>query len=251
MHIEELRRRLRNIHTRSAAINAAINEGEALIDTLLVLLQDRNEGVRWSAIRILSETGDNRAVGPLIALLEQSRNTIDVARALRAITGEEELGDDAQEWRSWAMQDPQTRNSAGGDLLSDDELLEAAIRDLPVSVQRGEDGVHLLRVSLPEERSQQLWIDFTQVDPEGQAIVQLSTPCGLADAGRYESALKRNMSIPYGAIALGTLDGILHFVMVDSYLRQTAHPADIAESIMSLAAHGDAVERSLSEEDRH
>lgn len=251
MNIEELRRRLRNIHTRSAAINAAIDAGEALIETLLVLLQDRNEGVRWSAIRILSETGDNRAVGPLIALLEQSRNTIDVARALRAITGQEEFGDDAQEWRSWAMQDPQTRNAAGGDLLSDDELLEAAIRDLPVSVKRGENGVHLLRVSLPEERSQQLWIDFTQADPEGQAIVQMSTPCGLADAGRYESALKRNMSIPYGAIALGTLDGVLHFVMVDSYLRQTAHPADIAESIMSLAAHGDAVERSLSEEDRH
>ena len=251
MKIEDLRRRLRNIHTRSAAINAAIDEGEAIVDTLLVLLRDRNEGVRWSAIRILSETGDNRAVGPLIALLEQSKNSIDVTRALRAITGRDDLGDDAQEWRAWAMQDPETRNAAGGDMLSDEELLDTAIRDLPVSVKHAKGGVHLLSVSLPEDRSQQLWVDFTQTDPEGQAIVQLSTPCGLADAGRYESALKRNMSIPYGAIALGSLDDILHFVMVDSYLRQTVHPADIAESIMSLATHGDIVERSLSEEDRY
>lgn len=222
-----------------------------MIDPLLVLLQDRNEGVRWSAIRILSEIGDKRAVGSLITLLEQSRNTVDVARSLRAITGREDLGDDAQEWTKWAMQDPETRNSAGGALLSDDDLMEAAIQDLPVTLKRGEAGVNLLQVSLPEGRSQQLWIDFTQSDPEGQAIVQLSTPCGLADAGRYESALKRNMSIPYGAIALGTLNDALHFVMVDSYLRRTAHPADIAESIMSLAAHGDAVEQSLCEEDVH
>jgi HEAT repeat protein len=251
MNIEELRRRLRNIHTRSAAINAAIDAGETVIDTLLVLLQDRNEGVRWSAIRILSEIGDDRAVGPLIALLEQSKNTIDVARALRAITGEEELGDDPQEWRSWARQDSRLRSSAGDGMLSDHELLEAATRDLPVTIKYGEAGVHLLKVSLPEERSQQLWIDFTRTDPDGQAIVQLSTPCGLADAARYESALKRNMSIPYGAIALGTLNDALHFVMVDSYLRRTAHPEDIAESITSLAAHGDAVERMLSEEDRY
>lgn len=47
-------------------------------------------------------------------------------------------------------------------------------------------------------------------------MVQLITPCGDADAARYETALKLNMTISYGALAIASLDGALCFAVVDN-----------------------------------
>ena len=248
MGTEQIRRGLRDYRTRAATIDTIAEKGAAMIDDILPLLQDRNEGVRWSTIRILSEIGDNRAIGPLIKLLEQSKSITEAASALRAITGQD-FGDAPEEWRRWAMEDAEVRNSAGTGILSDADLIAAAIKDLPVTVT-SEGREYSVTVSLPEGRSQQVWIDFARCDANGRPIVQLSTPCGDADERQYETALKLNMSIPYGAIAIAALDDKLCFAMVDSYLRQTVHPEDIAESILSLARHGDSVEKSLSAEDQ-
>jgi hypothetical protein len=244
MNTEQIRQGLRNIKTRSATIDAVAAEGNAMIDNVLPLLQDRNEGVRWCAIKILSEIGDDRAIGPLIALLEQSKNVTDAANALRAITGKD-FGDAAGEWRHWATQD----TKISGVILSDEDLMAAGTKDLPVTVKR-EGQLYSVDVSLPDGRSQQIWIDFSCKDPDGHSIIQLCTPCGNADPQKYETVLKLNMSIPYGAIAIASLDDTLCFTVVDSYLRDTVHPEDIAESIMSLARNGDSVEKSLSGEDR-
>jgi len=81
MNRDELRGGLRTLQTRSATIDAAVDSGA--VDIIIPLLQDRNEGVRWSAIRILGELGDERAVLPLIDLLEQRKNESDVTRDLQ------------------------------------------------------------------------------------------------------------------------------------------------------------------------
>lgn len=248
MNTDQIRQGLRNIQTRSATINAVAEKGDIIIDEVIPLLQDRNEGVRWSAIKILSEIGDERAIGPLIALLEQSKNVTDTANALRAITGQD-FGDEPGAWRQWVMREPGLGEAAGLGVLSDEDLITTATRDLPVTVS-GKGQEYIVNVSLPGGRSQRVWIDLSRKDPNGRPIVQLSTPCGDADQRQYESALKLNMSIPYGAIAIASLDDALCFAVVDTYLRQTVHPEDIANSIMSLAAHGDLVEKSLSREDR-
>jgi len=248
MTTETLRRGLRNIQTRSTTIDAAVNRGDTAVDCVVPLLQDRNEGVRWSAIRILAEIGDERAVGALIALLDQSKNATDAVNALRTITGED-FGEDAAEWRRWAARDPEIRNAAAGPMLSDEELVERATRELPVTVT-GRTPAYVADVSLPDGRSQRVWIDFSRTDPQDRPLVQLCTPCGKADSGQYETALTLNMSIPFGALALATLDDTLCFAVVDAYLREIVHPEDIAESLMSLAANGDSVEASLSKDDR-
>ncbi len=248
MTTDQIRRGLRNISTRAAMIDAVSTEGEVLVDKILPLLQDRNEGVRWSVIKILSEIGDARAVGALIVLIEQKKNAVAAADTLQSITGED-FGVDAGEWRHWAVENPDIRNIAGGDILSDEDLIAAAIQDLPLT-SRGEGKEYCFDVSLPDGRSQQVLVDLASEDPNGRIIVQLSTPCGDADPAQYEDALKLNMSITYGAIAIALLDDTLCFAMVDSYLRATVHPEDVAESIMSLARNGDALEKSLSGEDQ-
>ncbi|MFC1497913.1 HEAT repeat domain-containing protein [Verrucomicrobiota bacterium] len=248
MNTEEIRRGLRNIKTRPGTIDAVAEKGDAVIDNILPLLQDRNEGVRWSAIRIMSEIGDNRAVGPLITLLEQSKNAVDAVNALRSITGQD-FGEESGEWRNWATQDPKIRNTAGAGIFSDQDLLTEATRDLSVTVS-GQGPQYTVAVSLLDGRSQKVWIDFSCKTPDGQSIVQLCTPCGDADQQKYEAVLKQNMAIPYGAIAIASLDDAICFAMVDSYLRKTVHPEDISASIMSLAVHGDSLEKSLSGKDR-
>jgi hypothetical protein len=147
------------------------------------------------------------------------------------------------------MENPNIRNVAGGGILSDEDLIAASIQDLPLT-SRGAGKEYCFDVSLPDGRSHQVLVDLSQNDSNGRLIVQLSTPCGDADPEKYENALKLNMSITYGAIAVALLEDTLCFAMVDSYLRETVHPQDIAESIMSLARNGDSLEKSLSEEDQ-
>jgi hypothetical protein len=248
MHTDDIRQGLRHVATRAATIDAVATRGSGLVDAVLPLLQDRHEGVRWSAIKILSEIGDDRAIAPLIALIEQRKNATAAANALRSITNQD-FGDTADAWRHWALLDAEARSAGDGASLSDGALMAAATRDLPVKVTE-EQGTYTVDVSLPEDRAQRIWIDFSRKDLNGRPVVQLCTPCGEADEHQYETALKLNMSIPYGAIALALLDEKLCFAMVDSYLRETVHPEDIAQSIMSLAENGDSVESSLSAEDR-
>lgn len=209
-------------------------------------MNDRNDGVRWSAIRILSEIADARAIDPLVALLERGRNTTDVANALRVITGED-LGDDANLWRSW--QASHGSKAHAGD-LSNSELMEAATRDLPVSLTP-EGSHYVARVALADDRSQTIWVDFSAADQDGDPIVQLSTACGPANRDHYEWALELNMTITFGAIGIARLADESCLALVDSYSRATVDPQDIAKSLMTLARQGDAIEKSLCSEDRH
>jgi len=247
--VEELRRGLRDHRTRSATIDRALDYRAEHIEPTIELLSDRNEPVRWSAIRILSEIGDERAIEPLIGLVERGRNATDAANALRAITGQD-FGDDAAEWRRWRSGGSDTPIEQKTAILSDDDLLAEAARDLPIVVDGGEQR-YTATVSLAGGRSQRVWIDFSRKDPEGRPIVQLATPCGVSDPARYEWALKLNMSIPYGAVALALLGKSLCFAMVDTHLRATVDPQDIATSVMTLARQGDSIEKALASEDRY
>lgn len=243
MDTNTLRRGLYNIRTRAAAMDEVIASGRDSLARVLPLLQDRDEGIRWAATRILAEIGDESAVLPLVTLLEQSRNTADVVQALKSITGQD-LGDKPVAWREWALGSA----GCGTGLLSDHELVAAALQGLPATSE-GSGQEFVVSVTLPERRAQHIRIDFTAKDAEGNAVVQLTTPCGKASHEHYEAALKTNMSISYGAIGLALLDDELCFALTATHLRATIHPASLAKSIMSLARHGDAQERILSPSD--
>jgi hypothetical protein len=245
MDTPAIRRGLYNIKTRAATIDALIEEGHGAAPAVVPLLQDRNDGIRWAAIRVLTDIGDESVFMPLVTLLEQSRNVPDVIRALTSITGQD-FGDKTLAWREWALQ-----RQAGGlqvGLLADKALLAAAIKDLPVTLS-GEGQDYVVSVSLPDRRIQNIRVDFSGKDTEGHPVVQLTTPCGPAVAEQYEAILKLNMSIPYGSIGLALLDDALCFALIHTCLRATVHPEDIARSIMCLAHHGDTVERMLAPKD--
>jgi hypothetical protein len=132
MNSDEIRRGLWSIRTRSSTIDAVAGAGASMIDLLLPILQDRNEGVRWSVVKLLGE-----------------------------------IGDEPELWRQWLMQDPELRNAESIGILSDEDLVREAVQDLPSDAQRLLPRIHRADVALAEQRSQQVWIDFSGKDLRG------------------------------------------------------------------------------------
>jgi len=247
MDTQTIRQGLYNIKTRASTMDALIEKGREISSDIVPLLQDRDEGIRWAAIRILAEIGNEDVILPLIHLMEQSKNVSEVIRSLQTITGQN-FGDKTAAWRKWATQKKLEKGGLPAELLSDKELMAAAIKDLLVTIT-GEGQEYVVSVPLPDRRNQNIRIDFSIKDADGHPGVQLTTPCGPAVPEQYEEVLKLNMSIPYGAIGLAMLDDTLFFALVHTHLRATVHPEDIAKSIMCLARHGDALEKTLSPKD--
>ena len=245
-----LRGQLRNFRTRASTINYAVAAGPEAVEPAIELLNDRNEATRWSAIKILSEIGDPCAVPPLIALLERGKSALEVANALRAITGRD-FGEDAAAWLKWASNEKTVETSTAQPLeLSDDALVETATRDFDARIA-SKGNRYRVEVSLPEGRKQVVYIDFGAKDSEDAPLVRLYTPCAQADEGKYEWALKNNMNLSYGAIGLARMEGKRWFTMVDTHLRATIHPEELAKSILTLAGKGDVVEKLLSDRDKY
>ncbi len=234
---DRFRQGLRQYRTRSQTIAIAIDDPESYLEPTLRLLQDRSAILRWCAIRILAEIGDERAIEPLTALRDRGKHPVEIADALRAISGQDpdaagesgELGDTP---------------SATPSALTDDQLIQASVKDIPASVS-GQTPHYHIKVALKDERSQEIMVDFSRTDPDGRAIVYLCTACAAVDPAKYEEVLKLNMIIPYGAIGIANVDEEICFAMVNTYLRETANPREIGFSIMTLAREGDTIEKLL------
>ena len=238
---DRFRRGLRDYRTRGRVIADAIDAPEAYLEPALRLLDDRSELLRWCAIRILTEIGDERAVAPLKKVVADGKNQVEAADALRAITGEDH----------GTMPAAAKTGATGGtpaETLTDEQIIQAALHDLPAEVS-GQPPHYAIRVALPNDRSQDIMVDFSRTDPDGRAIVYLYTACATADPAKFEAVLKLNMIIPYGAIGLASVDDEICFAMVNTYLRETANPRELGFSIMTLAREGDTIEKVLGRQE--
>ena len=244
LNLTTLRSQLADFRARSAAIDRTIDAGEDGINAAIQLLNDRKEAVRWSAIRILSDIGDNRAVEPLIQLLERNKSSTDAANALRNITGQN-FGEDGAAWRTWASGQEGIGVSSERKELPDDVLVELATRDLDAEVTQRK-GRHVVTVSLPEGRKQTVYVVFTAKDTQGDPIVWLYTPCCEATPEKHEWALKQNLRLRHGAIGIARIGNADCFVMSNTHLRATVDAEDLAKSLLALASRGDVVEKLLS-----
>lgn len=76
--------------------------GEIMVDTLIGRLKSGRAAVRERTIRVLVGTGSDRAIQPLIDLLEDDSESVRAAAAegLKALTNQD-FGTDVQRWRKW------------------------------------------------------------------------------------------------------------------------------------------------------
>jgi hypothetical protein len=107
----------------------------------------------------------------------------------------------------------------------------------------------ILSVPLPDQRTQKIFITVDRRDADGENLFQIFTVCAEADPSLFEFALKMNMELDYGALAIKNIEGNDSLVMVHTQLVRTAQPAEIEKSVLTLAEVGDDLERILTGED--
>jgi len=129
-------------------------------------------------------------------------------------------------------------------------LLGEAFRNTAIEINE-RDNRFEVRVPLQNGRQQAVYVEIGQDAETGEAIVRAFSICGRATDHYYEKALKLNAAISHGSVAIQSIGGEPHFVMVNAYPRATCDPEEIRKSVLEIAKHSDEVERLLSRDDRY
>lgn len=247
---EELIERLKDFRTRSAAKNELLEMGDAATPHLVAALKTRNQNVRWAAVSILGELGASQAIPDLIEALRDGELHSAAAEALRHITGQD-LGDDYDAWKRWlglgsttaapAQPEPKTHD--------DSDLIRQSVYATDVSADEQPPG-YVLRVPL-QDRHQDVAVNLKAKDAAGVPLVVLYTRCGPADPRRYEWALRQNIRMPAGAIAIADIEGKPNFVVVAVLLRPNTTPRLLIDSVRRIARTADQLEAALTKADTY
>lgn len=245
--IHRLITQLADFRCRRDARRGLVMAGKAAVGPLADALSSPLEGVAWCAARTLGDIGDEAALGALVDALGHERARDAVIEALRKITGRD-FGGDVDAWRRLVNAESEPGQASGG-ALSDQQLADS-LAGPNVSVTKSESGF-TLRVQLPNGRHQNVEMLLSLKDSTGEALVAFYTECGPAAPSQYEWALKVNMKIPFGAVALRDTPLGKTFVMVDSYLRKDIGAGQLSRSLIELASRADRIEASIIGADKY
>ena len=242
--IEELIGQLRNFRTRPDAKRALIAKGKDAIAPLIEAVRSGHSSVRYPSISALGELKAEDAVPDLIEALDDSNLNSAAADALRSITGED-CGHAADAWRKWVA------GEGGGDTagsgLGDADLVTKAVYGTDVSADK-KGSTYVLRVPLGD-RHQDVTINMKAKDSAGQPLVVAYTRCGPADEKHYDWALRQNVKMSAGAIAVVDIEDHPNFVVVDVMARSTVTPVILFNSVKRIARKGDELESALTKAD--
>jgi len=263
---------LRGFRSRKDAMNELLMLGEAALPELIRALGHPMENVRWAVQQVLVRLGGDAVVQTLIEILDDPTRRNEAADVLRQITGQS-ITADRQAWAAWHQQGKVPRPAAEPvaappedtaeapttavepaatppqpEPLSDDEIVQAAIRDTETAV-RQHSGGYVLTVPLEGRRRQRVTVSFSARDFEGEPLVVVYTECGPADPKNHEWALRQNVRMSFGAIALRDRGGVPTFVMVNTHPRATLDVDELRKSILILAEHGDKLEKAITKAD--
>ena len=124
---------------------------------------------------------------------------------------------------------PQDRPHDGDELHRQLQQILLRLRDLKSLVdeagcgcgwqQQQEDRRITLTVDLPHGRRQRVFIEERCDGPEAEPLVRIYSVCGPANEQHFRGALELNARIAHGSLALESIDGVPHFVMVNCYPR--------------------------------
>ena len=220
-----------------AAVEALgrIADAEA-VGPLTKLMADPNAEVRRETAIALGDIGDASAYDALTAALEDS--SYSVKTAVRSALAK--IGTPADEAKASAQK--------GSAFVDVPKLMKDALAG--TEIKRSKQGRrYTLTVPLEGGRKQKVTVAFDARDREGSHLITIHSVCCPADPKAYERALHINAKLPYGAVALATVKGEDHFVLVDTQLARTAQAKEIRKSVMTVARKADAIEEWLTSED--
>lgn len=128
-------------------------------------------------------------------------------------------------------------------------MIEAFKHELTVTWTREDDRYRIVRV-LPSKRQQVVYVEPSEHSVEERLLLIYSTCCP-AQPSFYEQALKQNSDMLHGSLALRMVEGVLQFVVIDTYPRSTVDPEDIRRTVLEVAMQADRVEQLLTGQDRN
>jgi serine/threonine protein kinase len=105
-------------------------------------------------------------------------------------------------------------------------------------------------MSLANGRRQRVCIDNSD-HSAGDRLLLIYSVCCKAEPAFYEEALRMNALVPHGGLSIRDIDGVPHFVMVDTYPRATVDGEEIRRSVIEIGTHADRVEQMLTGMDQN
>ncbi|MBL7223027.1 MAG: hypothetical protein ISS72_04165 [Candidatus Brocadiae bacterium] len=266
---------LRSFRTRSQVMEGLLMLGDDAVPELIQALGHPMENVRWSAQQVLTQLGGDAVVEQLVAALEDPTRQKEAADTLRQITGQS-IGVDRRAWATWLQSrggaplpaatpvreaappatSPAPRAAASAPRpaapslqgLDDETIIKAATAGADIDV-RQHSGGYVLTVPLEGNRRQRVTVSFTAQDFEDEDLVVVYTECGPAQQKNFEWALRQNLRMSFGAIAIRDRGGQPTFVMVNTHPRKTLDVDELRKSIVLLASKGDKLEQALTKDD--
>ena len=253
-HAATLVRQFRHFRTRKQAMDALVLLGDEAVPALIKALDQRAENVLWCIQKTLADIGTPAVTTQLIEALDDPARRDAAAVALKHVTGQA-FGTDPARWTAWAAGGTEPAPQAppppsAAETATDRELIEAAVAGTAIQIDEREGGF-LLNVPVGGTRHQQVTATFAAKDFEDETLVVIYTECGPAETRNFEWALRQNLRMSFGAIAIRDRDEQPVFVMVNTHTRSAVSPEDIRKSVLLLARKGDALEDALTKADQH
>lgn len=205
------------------------------IDTAAENLRNRQAGwvTRRDGADLLGKVA-SRA----LAALHKSKDEmdVDVRRAVDAALG--------QASAALAGVQPTPQESS----LSLEGLARALEKSGERTLEKKSDGEYTVTVKLKSGRTQTVRMR-TIKRPDGIELIQVSTVCGKADEQAFAWALRANMTLVQGSVALAKEDGEERFLVVRTFLAEHVTRQEMKAAVKECAYYGDWMENKLTGKD--
>ncbi len=252
-HIRKLIDGLEDFRTRSECIRELTRAGDSALEPLVAAVDAAySEGARWAAIKCLGSIGARQAIPALAPLLKERNMAGEAREALARIHGKD-LGPSPDPWLKLTDSGPESAGKQGAGNqemrrtgLDEKRLLELVFERGKVACRKVSEGRYSAEIPTGDAGSQTVRIHFDEKDHEGEPIVIVYTRCGRAVPQHYETALRRNLKMPYGALAVAGAGADAQFVMFNTLLRQDMSAAELRKSIFSVAERAGQVRKELT-----
>jgi serine/threonine-protein kinase len=129
-------------------------------------------------------------------------------------------------------------------------LVAEALGDLNLSWESEADRF-VVSVPTTEGRLQKVFIQDSPSETWAGRLVRIYSVCAAATDSYFRRALELNATVAHGSLAIEEIEGLPHFVMVNSYPRATCDPEEIRRSVQEIGRWADEVEKALTGKDLH
>jgi serine/threonine-protein kinase len=135
-----------------------------------------------------------------------------------------------------------------GSLRSLESLAREAVAETGVQLE-GSGDQFVAKVPLEGGRFQRVCLEIADDSGSSDQVITLYSVCAPIDSRYFRRALELNSRIPHGSIAIQNVRGEPHFVMSNSYPRNTCDPEEIRRSLFTIAKYADEWEQRLTGRD--